>query len=176
MEKQIQHFPLSTREIILVIINLFSLVFLIVLLVKLPAAAESLRQARIISTKDDATVSYEYNQAVSHKPDFDKLSALFLDDRGVISFVNEVETLKSEENAIQRVTFTSQKPVKDRTGNFGIPVVIEMTGTWEQIGKGLEKIQVLPFLFRPVTFESKPSVSNPVTFDVKYGVLLYISP
>jgi hypothetical protein len=170
-----RRFHISTKELILVVIDIFSIVALFVLLSQLPHAAEELRQARIASTKDDASVTFEYDKVISRKVDIDKLSSLFLDDTGVVSFVNAVEKLKGEKSAIQKVTFTSQKAVKDRTGNYGLPVVIEMTGTWDQIGTDLEKLQVLPFLYRPVTFESKPNLSNPANFDVKYGILLYVN-
>jgi hypothetical protein len=175
MEQNIsQKFPLSPKELFLVVIDVISVIILVFLLSQLPKAAEALREARITSTKDEASLTFEYDKTIAKKPDLDKLSALFLDDTGVVSFVNTVEKLKGEQSSIVKVTFTSQQEVKDRTGNYGIPVVIEMSGSWDQIGNDMEKLQVLPFLYRPVTFESKPNYSNPLIFDVKYGILLYV--
>jgi hypothetical protein len=175
MERLFSQFPISKKEAILIVINLISLIFLFVILSKLPKVANDLRQARIINAKDDASISFEYNKTVSFKPDLDKLSALFLDDAGVVSFVNAIEKLKSSNSAIQKVSFTAQKAVKDRTGNYGIPVVIELSGTWDQIGSDLEHIQTLPYLYRAVTFESHPTVGDRDIVDVKYGILLYVA-
>lgn len=170
-----QSFPLSVKEIALVVVNLLSIIFLFIILSQLSGKAEELQKLRVDSTKDDGAVTFEYNQVVSYKPDLDKLSTLFLDDTGVVSFVSEVETLKGSDSSIQKVTFISQKPVKDRTGNFGIPAVIEMSGSWSQISSDLEKIQALPFLYRAATFDAKPDVLKPEIIIARYGVLLYVS-
>lgn len=173
-ENDTKKFPLSTKEIILVVINLFSVVFLGILLTKLPAKANQLKALRINEVKDQAALSFEFNDINAKKSDADNLKSLFLDDSGIVRFVNTVEQLKSADGSIKRIVFTSQRTVKDKTGNIGIPVVIEMSGTWEAIGRDMEKIQGLTFLYRPVTFESRQNFENPVLTDVKYGVLLYV--
>ncbi len=173
-EEDTKKFPLSTKEIILVVINIFSIIFLFILLTKLPIKANELKNLRINEIKDQAALSFEFNDINAKKADADSLKELFLDDSGIVRFVNTVEQLKNINGSIKRVAFTSQKTVKDKTGNSGIPVVIEMTGNWDAIGHDMEKIQGLPFLFRPVTFESKQNFENPALTDVKYGVLLYV--
>ena len=50
MEKDTSRkFPISTKELVLVVIDVFSIAFLFILLAKLPQVAETLRQARIAS-------------------------------------------------------------------------------------------------------------------------------
>ena len=99
-----------------------------------------------------------------------------MDEAGVVNFVNEVEKLKSESSAIQKVTFVSQKVVKDKTGNYGIPVVIELAGSWEVIAEDLEKIDTLAFLFRTVRVEAEksPKEEEAGVIIYKYGVFLYV--
>lgn len=169
-----KRFPLSTREIILVTINTFSVIFLIVLLIQLPAKAEELKKLRLAEAKDETATAFEFDKVQSKKEDYEKLKSLFVDESGIVRFVNEVEKFKGPDSSVQKVTFTTQKAVKDRSGNYGIPVIIEMTGSWEKIGKDMERIQILPFLFRPATFESKPTLDKPNSIDVRYGVFLYV--
>jgi hypothetical protein len=164
----------ATKDIILIIINAFSIIFLIILLIKIPEKAAQLRQISIDNMKDEAAVSFQFNDIFTHKNEYQDIDNLFLDESGIVQFVNEVEKLKNNESSIKKVTFTSQKPIKDKTGNVGIPVVIELSGTWEQIQTDLEKIQELRFLFRPITFETKPSLESSNILSGKYGVLLYV--
>jgi hypothetical protein len=166
--------PVSPKELILIIINVFSAIFLLILLTKLPGNAEELRTLRASDIQDEASLSFEFNRVNAHKNDSDALEKVFLDESGVVTFVDSVEKLKSPASAIQGISFTAPKSVKDRTGNFGIPVVIEMSGSWEAIGNDLEKIQGLSFVYRPITFEAKPNFENPSMVDVKYGLFLYV--
>ena len=63
------------------------------------------------------------------------------------------ELQKSDAGAISKVSFASQKAVTDKTGNYGVPIVIELMGSWDAIDSDLQKIDKLPYLFRPVKVE-----------------------
>jgi hypothetical protein len=102
----------------------------------------------------------------------------------VVDFVNELEKIKNDGGTIKAITFANQGPVKDRSGNVGVPVVIEFQGRWEQIDSDLQKLDLLPFLFRAAKIDiGKPKLKpgqdpeevvldeNAVVF--KYGLVLY---
>lgn len=162
------------QEILLVIINVISLVFIFVLIVKIPEKAQELKVLRETTLKDQAAVSFQLTDIFSYQNDLRLLDSKFLDESGVVLFVNDIESLKSPDSAIQKVSFTSQKPIRDRTGNFGIPVAVEMTGTEQQIENDIQNIQDLPYLFRTITFETRPSIENESLIVGKYGILLYV--
>ncbi len=98
-----------------------------------------------------------------------------MDEVGVVSFVNDIENIKSrEQSSILKVSFASQKVVKDKTGNSGYPVTVEFKGGWDQISKDLEEIGKLPYLFRVVKFSSGYLKEEESVYTLKYGLMLYV--
>jgi len=165
--------PVSGKDIILGVINIISIVLLAVILVKFPSKANELKDLRIEQVKSESGSGFEYSEIESHRAHAQALGDLFLDEPGVVEFVNSIERLKSDEAAIQRVSFASQKVVKDKTGNYGILVVIELSGTWEAIQVDLKRIGELPFLFRAARIETKTNEEGVIL--LKYGGFLYVS-
>jgi hypothetical protein len=176
-EKQRRKFrlPISSKDIILGIINLISFVLLVIILIRFPDKAQELKRLRIENLRNESSVSFEFSEIDVHKPKAGRLSGLFLDEAGVVDFVNEVEKLKIEGSAFNKMTFASQKVVKDKTGNYGIPVVIELKGSWEAIGGAMEAIDALPFLFRPVNILAEPVLEEEGVIMFKYGGFLYVN-
>jgi hypothetical protein len=166
--------PISSKDIILGLINVVTIVFLVILLSKFPQKSEELKSLRNESLMVGSIGSFEISEIEDKKIKADKLNDLFLDEGGVVDFVNEVEKIKSQGGSIAKVTFTSGKAVKDRTENFGVPIVIEMKGGWDSIGKDLEEIEKLPFLFRSAVIEAKINEEDAAVIDFKYGVFLYV--
>jgi Tfp pilus assembly protein PilO len=62
----------------------------------------------------------------------------------------------------------------DKTGNYGIPVIIELNGAWESIGQDLQEIQKLPFLLRAISIDAEPDKENESMIQFKYGGFLYV--
>src|SRR3989344_3918230 len=171
-----KNFPLSAKDVILGIINLVSIILLIIILVRLPEKAKELKDLKSEKILSEANISYEFLEIEEAKERIVTLEALFLDEPGVVNFVSEVEKLKTEGSVIQKVTFVSQKIVKDKTGNYGIPIVIELVGNWEAIAADLEKIDGLPFLFRPIRVEAEKSLKEDEAGGIVYknGGFLYV--
>lgn len=166
--------PYTSKDIILGVINLISIVFLIFLLVKLPQKAEELKLLRVENVKfSDINASSVLNSEESLKKS-DELKKLFLDDFGVYDFTVEIEKLKSTNSAVKRVSFTSQKPIKDKLGLFGIPAVIVLEGDWESIGNAMNAIESLPYLFRPISIKTDLNKDDPNVIILNYGGLLYV--
>ena len=168
--------PLSAKDIILGVINLVSLILLFIILSKLPQKAGELNTLKYEKIASDTGISFEFSGIEEAKLKSNDLKKLFLDEPGIVNFVNQVESLKGEGRSIQKISFATQNVVKDRTGNSGIPVVIELTGGWQTIGQDLEKIDILPFLFRPARIEIKRETDEEKVGVVifKYGIFLYV--
>ena len=173
-EKKEKRTFLTYKDIILGIVNLVSIVFFIIILVNFPEKSEELRDLRIKEIKNNITVGVEVSEIEAARPKAEYLKKLFLDESGVVGFVNDIELQKREGGAISKVTFAGQNAVADRTGNFGIPIVIELIGSWQAIDEDLQKIDELPYLLRPVRVEIKYDDKDPQVVIYKYGVFLYV--
>jgi hypothetical protein len=166
--------PYTSRDIILGVINLLSIIFLVFLLIKLPQKAEELKELRIEDLKDSQNLNVVSPTFESDKKKSTDLQKLFLDDFGVVNFTVDIEKLKTLNPAIQKVTFTSQKPIKDRLGFLGLPVVIILEGDWNTIGQAMNSLEALPYLFRPVSIKSDIKKDDPNVIVLNYGGLLYV--
>ncbi|OGM09486.1 hypothetical protein A2159_00975 [Candidatus Woesebacteria bacterium RBG_13_34_9] len=174
-EKNKKSIPISSKDIILGVINIISVIFLILILTKFPNKAQELKKLHIESMTNESNVSVEFPEISDGLLKVEKLEPLFLDEGGIVNFVDDLEKIKVKNEAIKSVTFTSQKVIKDKTGNFGYPVMIEMSGNWDMFDLALQEIDKLPYLFRTakVTIE-KDEKENVILFN--YGVFLYVNP
>lgn len=163
---------LPPKDIILAAVNIITFVILALLLVRLPKEAQELKKLKNESTQSNDNISLQLNEVELNRQKAEKLQGLFLNDSGVVDFVKEIEGLKASET-VTKLSFANQKAVKDQTGNFGIPVIIEMSGNLDEIERDLEKIENLPFLFRPVSVEMQPAAEE-VELELKYGGFLYV--
>jgi len=165
----------SVKDIILGVINFITIIFLIYLLTKLPQKSKELQAEKIIEVRTQGNSSQQNPGLQSDIEKAKKLESLFLDQSGIVNFVGDVEKLKTGNSSIQKVTFASQTAVKDKSEIYGIPVVIELIGSWQSIGPDLEKIQALPYLFRPVNIEAGPTKDDPSVILFNYGGILYVN-
>jgi hypothetical protein len=133
-----------------------------------------LKSLKIQEIKNEEAEGLGTTEIETASPKAKKMSELFLDEAGIVNFVNDVELQKTEGGAISKVAFASQKAVGDKTGNYGVPIVIELAGSWESIDKDLQKIDQLPYLFRPVQIEIGYDEENPEVVIYKYGIFLYV--
>jgi len=166
---------ITFKDVTLGIINLICIVFLIILLTKLPAKARELQKLRLEDLRNQENPVVGLGNIEAQKIKVQELENLFLDETGVVKFVGDVERLKSENPAIQKVTFANQKAVKDKVGLSGVPIIVELSGDWTSIGKAIGSIQALPYLFRPVNVSSKPSLEDPNVILFDYGGILYVN-
>ena len=103
----------------------------------------------------------------------DKLLSLFPDDSGLVVFANELDRIKAEGKVIG-FSFAAESAIKDKTGSIGIPVLIEIKGTWPEIDTDLQKIESLPFLLRAIEIEAQPAPEGEGIIDFKFGGFLYV--
>lgn len=162
------------KDIILGIVNIVLVVVLIAILVNFPEKSQELKELRIKEIKENTTVGLEISEIEAARPKAEAINELFLNESGVVNFVNDIELQKTEEGAISKVTFAGQNAVADRTGNYGIPIIIELVGNWQALDTDLQKIDQLPYLFRPVKVEIIYDKDNPQMIIYKYGILLYV--
>ena len=135
---------------------------------------DHLLDLKIQNIRDNSNINLGFGEVEANKPRASEIEKYFLDEGGVVDFINNVENQEVEGGASIKVTFASQNTVKDRTGNFGVPIVIELIGSWEEIDANLQKIDKLPYLFRPANVEIAYSEEGPLVVVFKYGVFLYV--
>jgi hypothetical protein len=162
------------KDVILGVVNFISIVFFVILIINFPKRSQELKSLKIQEIKNETAANMETNEIDFVKPKTDEMNRMFLDESGIVNFVNDVELQKTEGGAISKVSFASQKAVTDKTGNYGVPIVLELTGNWEAIDADLQKIDTLPYLFRPVKVEIGYDEENPEVVIYKYGIFLYV--
>lgn len=165
----------TTKDIILGVINLITVVFLIFLITKLPQKSQELKTEKVNELKSQANLGSQIKPLDEEMLSAQKMDEIFLDEDGVVDFVRDVDKLKVPGSAIKQVTFGSQIAIKDKLGIFGLPVIITLEGTWKSISTDLEKIQILPYYFRPVSVNAKYSFDDPSVVVFDYGVILYVN-
>lgn len=163
------------KDIVLGVINLGFIALLVIFSGRLPQRANELREARRENLKNIAKTGIEIAglEIEYSRQKADKLNKLFPDEKGVIDFVREIDTLK-EEGIISSFSFASENYVRDRTGYFGIPFVVGFDGTWSLIGEGLQRFQDLPFIFRAVSIETERQPEGNIV-KLRYGGFLYVN-
>jgi len=164
----------SVGAILLIILNFVFVIALAFILSKLPERAKELKnlinqELQAEKAGGEQLVNLEIENT---KEKTGKLESLFPDERGLVDFVRDLDELKTQ-GFITNFNFASKEPIKDKTGLYGVPVIIEFRGNWIQIGEGLLRLQNLPFLFRAVKIETefKPEES---VIQLKYGGFLYV--
>ncbi len=156
------------------VINLLAVVVLLVLLNELPKKALELKTLVNAGIKAEASsrVNYTDLELQTNKEMIDKISKLFPNDEGLVDFIKFIEGVKAE-GVLVNFSFASKEPVRDKTANLGIPVILEFRGSWGQIDNDLQKLQKAPYLFRPITVEAKPHLEENVV-ELMYGGFLYV--
>ncbi|KKQ45938.1 MAG: hypothetical protein US62_C0007G0013 [Candidatus Woesebacteria bacterium GW2011_GWA1_37_8] len=164
--------PYSVRDVVLGVVNVVAIALLFFILTKIPAKVEEYKKLNLEIQKYSEKPEVGRFQIEQNKEKYEKLNSAFLIETKIVNFVNAIEEIKTEGSSISKITFTNESAVKDKTGNLGYPLIIDLTGTWEAISLDLEKIDRLPYLFRVVRVESEKLVDNVIL--LKYGGVLYV--
>ena len=164
---------LLIRAAILAFINLIGVFGIIYFNRKIPEKALEVKAVRSEELGASAQSQETIKQDIAeHQELSDKLFSLFPDDEGLVNFANELDRIKVE-GKIVGFSFATEEAVKDKTGSIGIPVLIEIKGTWAEIDSDLQKIQKLPYLLRSIQVEAKPAEEEGL-IDIKFGGFLYV--
>lgn len=163
------------KDIVLGIINFLCIVAIVFLIAKFPTKSQELKSERTQAFLDDVGFSYELSEISSGKDKADEIESRFVNDSGVVDFVNELEKIKADSGLINKISFPSQKAVEDKaTGQYGIPVRIEFRGNLDLIIDDINKIQNLPFIVRTITIDSARDAEDPSVVNLKYGGFIYV--
>lgn len=179
--------PYTVKDIFLGIINIVLLsTSFFILFTKLPQKGSEYHNLETEILKNESGVWVGVSDIKPNQDKANEIQNLFLDETGILGFVKEVENLKSKYGIIEKIAIPTQVALKDQTNNYGIPVVIELRGNWEDFNKILVEIGKLPYLFRPVTVEVTPFVEDkktgeansvvikPNSMTLNYGGFLYV--
>ncbi len=175
---------LSWGVVILSVVNVLFLVMMIILIGKLESVSKTHAQERnklFDRTKAEDLSVYEY-ELETNRALIERISNSFPNETGLLEFINGVEKLK-DGGSVTKISFTSKQPLKDDDGYLGIPILIEFKGAWGEILSDIQKIQKLPYVFKPVKLETQQNVfsnnsqevvTNPDEVEVVFGGFLYV--
>lgn len=154
--------------------NLVGIVFAVLAVGNLPDKAAEFKKLRNMSISAEARSKVEIAdlEIKSNIEKSDRLIALFPDETGLVNFVKEIEKLKLE-GIVKTFSFANQEAVRDKTTILGIPFVIELEGTWDQIDASLQSLQRLEFLYRAITVQIEPKEEENL-INFKYGGFIYV--
>lgn len=160
---------------ILAVANVAILVSLIFLQGQLLKRADELKKVRAedLGLAQGSEVEVVSTDLAANKEIKEELSSLFPDESGLVNFVREMERLKTE-GVVTSFSVASQDAVRDKTGHFGIPVIIEFRGSWAQIDNDLQRLQSLPYFIRAVKLETRPDETESGVINLRYGVFIYV--
>ncbi len=160
--------------LILLFIDLFILLVSIFFIVNLPKKASELNKVRsdeekVKESKKIDITGLEYKPT---KDNVDKLTSFYPEEDGIIDFIETIEGLKAD-GKVKNFSLVGQDAVKDKTGAYGIPFIVEFEGSWENINISLQEFEKLPYLIRAINVEAK--VVDEKVINLKYGGFLYVS-
>jgi Tfp pilus assembly protein PilO len=173
--KKKKRLSFKASVVIVTVINLLALGFLFYVLSNLKGEAINLKKLRSasIDAQEKSKVEVADLQIQSYIDKSDYLMSLFPDESGLIDFVKEIEKLKNE-GVVKNFAFANEDAVHDKTKVLGIPFVLRMEGTWEQIDSDLKKIQSMPFIVRAVTLDIQVKEEETNLIDFRYGGFIYV--
>ncbi len=161
------------RAILLGVVDGIAVLFLIVVLNRLTAAAHDLQKIKIdlaqnIPVSQDAIRS----DIEMLKPQIEKLSAFYPNETSVVDFVNQIDEIKNGQ-VLNSFSFANEVPVKDKTGYLGFPITMSLKGDWIQINETLKKIELLSYFIRPVQVKVTQTADNQIL--MQYNGFLYVN-
>ncbi len=159
---------------LLLFINLLLLLITVFFIVNLPKKAAELNKVKSDEqkVKESRKIDVTGLEYAPTKESVDKLESFYPQEDGVIDFIEMVEGMK-EKGQIKNFSLVGQDAVKDKTGAFGIPFIVEFENSWENINVSLQEFQKLPYLIRAINIEARVIDEKIVNF--KYGGFLYVS-
>ena len=137
------------------------------------AQAQKIRQNNVLSQTSSQQVVLQ-SELDKYKTQADSLENLFPDDTTVVNFVLAISDLKSK-GQITDFAFSTPNstPVKDNLGLLGIPISITIDGDINTINSGLQSVNSLPYLIRPLVLDIE-AASQSGQLEAQYGGFLYV--
>jgi len=163
------------KAAILAVINLIAVAAIILLVDRLELKAQEVKRLRSIqlSASHGEPFSALKTDVEAAEAKTDELVKYFPDSQGLIVFVGEIDKLKAE-GVVTGFSFANEEPIKDKTGSFGLPVLIELKGSWSTVDNALVRIMSLPYILRAIRIDVSPALNEPGLIDFKLGGFLYV--
>ncbi|MBP9687132.1 hypothetical protein KBD68_00545 [Candidatus Woesebacteria bacterium] len=166
----------STRVMIKIyvtnIINIGLLIAIFVFVGKLSVLATDVQKkhSEVIALEQRAEDKVLAANLEKTKSTVDLLKSSFLDEAGIVSFVQKIEELKKS-GVITDMSFPSTQPVSDGSRGRGLPLLVKIEGTKEAVNAGVTALNTLPAILRPVSVKITKEVA---AYKMEYGVFVYV--
>ncbi len=173
LKKTLGKFP---GFIIIFIIDLFCIIGLIVLMRDITSKSSEIKVIKTtIARGNDVNIKIIENDLKNSQEKYSKLQLLFPDESGLVNFVMFVDSLKKQ-GIVDSFSLASNEIVKDKTGYFGLPVIIESQGNKDKINSVVEKVYTSSYMIRTINFEVRKigEENNEKKYSLKIGGFLYV--
>lgn len=104
------------------------------------------------------------------KPTVDELHKAFLDEEGIVTFVQKLEELKKN-GVVTDTSFPSNQPVTDGARGKGLPLLVKIEGNKDKVNTAVTALDNLPSIIRPVSLKMTKDID---AYKLEYGVFVYV--
>ncbi len=164
---------LTLKVLIFSVIDFIFLILLAWFLTKLgPKTTELKKMKNLLVQAKQIDLDAIQKTLLENKEKSEKLATVLPNEDELIEFINQIDLLKKEKK-INSFSFVADKPMKDKTGFFGLPLIIESKGSWQEINETLKSIDQLPYLIRGLNLEIKLLSDKEIM--LKFAGILYVS-
>lgn len=163
---------LLVKASVLGIIDLLAFFLLIYYVGQVPFISDEISDAAKQNVTANENAAQELSaQITRNKTQIDLIDSYFNDEVGYVKFVQEIDGLRNS-GVVTNFEPRSQNYIKDKTKSLGLPFVIEFTGSEDVLSQGINKLQNLPFMIRPINV-SVVKIDD-VNYILTYGGFLYV--
>ncbi len=158
---------------ILAVVNVLFLIGIFALTQQLDKSGQELKKLRTekLVQESHATDEVAEQELATAREQYRVIAEAFPDEDQLLEFVTSLDDLKRQ-GLIRVFSFASDTPLKDKNGIYGLPILIELAGSGEQISEGLRSLEALPFILNSVKVEVATSEDGSKT--LRYGGFLYV--
>lgn len=175
-EKSASKITQYAREIAFAVLDLLLIFLLMLLLRGISKVSEEISQLE--NSKNEAESVYVLKSTsgriAENKNIIDKINSYFVDDSNIVSFVKEIDILRTE-GTVTQFSFVSDEPIIDSVTSFNVlPFEIVFQGDKTGVENALKKILELPYLIRCVVTEIDRGILDGIV-TIKFGGFLYVN-
>jgi len=123
-----------------------------------------------VAVNENAVVGLK-SQIAQNQTQLKMVDSFFHDEIGYVHFVKEIDGLRSA-GLVSNFELRSKDYIRDKTKSLGLPFVAEFTGSSDILSEGVNRLQNLPFIVRPINVTIDRV--DDTTFILTYGGFLYV--
>lgn len=158
------------KIVVLNVINLLLIGSIFLIIGKLPALGNKLKELRsasfVAQGENDAAVLR--SELERHSEDINKLKSLYVNASGFSDFIGELTDMK-ESGQLSDFTIVGSGVITNNAKQKGVPLMVTFEGTEAELNESLEKLYSSPVLFNLASVELERNADN-----TKMGLSIFL--